>query len=268
MNKSVQDCCCQRCICSSCFLSVSGHCPHGTCFDDFRAINFPYDEAHPSEPPRKSWPNWATEQVFWCRGGVFYPAEHCNHYIPHNYRKLQGYPRANIIAKHKGYQLIERYERQYIRFWGGRDSNMPCEFPISSDDAKRASANPVVIEELVSHAKTQIPWTAESFFRLGITEYLTHHMSFTQDRVKKTYENLSRHPDIRNEFYLYVLEGKFPTGLLAVEGFTAEHLTNNYPFSPLGAYNYLIYLREMPQQALAFLQTGLPSKDSAYLNLT
>jgi hypothetical protein len=52
----------------------------------------------------------------------------------------------------------------------------------------------------------------------------------------------------------------FASNPIKVEGFTACQLATNYPLSPLGAYNYLIYLREMPVQALADLEAGLPRK--------
>ena len=37
-------------------------------------------------------------------------------------------------------------------------------------------------------------------------------------------------------------------------------LVEDFSLSPLGAYNYLIYLRENPQNALADLKAGLPRK--------
>ena len=42
------------------------------------------------------------------------------------------------------------------------------------------------------------------------------------------------------------------------EEFTAQNLATNYPLSALGSYNYLIYLREIPEKALADLKAGLP----------
>lgn len=53
----------------------------------------------------------------------------------------------------------------------------------------------------------------------------------------------------------------FTPNPIKVEGFTAQHLATNYPLSALGAYNYLIYLREMPEKALADLKAGLPTRE-------
>ena len=52
----------------------------------------------------------------------------------------------------------------------------------------------------------------------------------------------------------------FTPNPIKVEGLTAQHLATNYPLSALGAYNYLIYLREMPEIALADLKAGLPTR--------
>lgn len=52
----------------------------------------------------------------------------------------------------------------------------------------------------------------------------------------------------------------FTPNPIKAEGFTAQHLATNYPLSALGAYNYLIYLREMPEKALADLKAGLPTR--------
>ena len=47
---------------------------------------------------------------------------------------------------------------------------------------------------------------------------------------------------------------------IVVEGYNAKMLFANYPLSELGAYKYLIYLREEPEAALADLKAGLPRK--------
>lgn len=61
----------------------------------------------------------------------------------------------NVLKEYKGYQLVERYDKTYIRFWGRREENMPCEFPISKTDAERVINEASVIDELLSIAKTQ-----------------------------------------------------------------------------------------------------------------
>lgn len=174
----------------------------------------------------------------------------------------------NVLKEYKGYQLVERYDKTYIRFWGGREEDMPCEFPVSKTDAERVISKASVIDELLSIAKTQIKWTANSFYKIGITEYILHCMKFSQTRAEKAYEKIAKHADIRKEFYQYIMNDEaFTPNPIKVEGFTAQYLVDNYPFSVLGAYNYLIYLREMPEEALADLKAGLPIKDSSQIEV-
>ena len=75
---------CGNCVCRTCLKWWSNRCPHGECFDDWRAAYEPYDAAHPNDPPRTGWSNWKTDQAYWCRGGVCYPQERCEHYIQYD----------------------------------------------------------------------------------------------------------------------------------------------------------------------------------------
>lgn len=176
-------------------------------------------------------------------------------------KTLKGDDYMNVLKEYKGYQLVERYDRTYIRFWGGREEDMLCEIPVSEADAKRVISEASVIDELISTAKTQIEWTANSFYRIGITEYILHRINLSQTIAEKSYEKIARHADIRKEFYQYIMNDEvFPLEAIKVEGFTAHYLATNYPLSILGAYNYLIYLREIPDEALMNLKKGLPRR--------
>lgn len=68
---------CGECICQRCLYYWSQRCPHGGCYDHYRALNEPYYVLHMAEPERTAWSNWNLpgEQNHWCRGGIFYPAE-------------------------------------------------------------------------------------------------------------------------------------------------------------------------------------------------
>lgn len=59
---------CADCVCKTCLMWWSSRCPHGECYDEYRAKVIPYDKAHPNEPPRTTWSNWKTDQAYWCRG--------------------------------------------------------------------------------------------------------------------------------------------------------------------------------------------------------
>ena len=47
---------------------------------------------------------------------------------------------------------------------------------------------------------------------------------------------------------------------ISIEGYTAERLVTSTYLRPVGAYSYLIYLREKPKEALEDLKRGLPRK--------
>ena len=94
---------CGNCICKGCLLGRSGRCPHGSCFDDKRAKENPYDKAHPGDPPRKLWSNWKTDQAYWCRGGTCYPAYQCEEYIQYQGSKVHSCLEANVQVYQDGY---------------------------------------------------------------------------------------------------------------------------------------------------------------------
>ena len=73
---------------------------------------------------------------------------------------------------------------------------------------------------------------------------------------------LNNHRNIYDEFVLVVTTKKYASNnrAIAIEGFTAEKLNSDFPLSVIGAYNFLIYLRENPKEALEDLKKGLPRK--------
>ena len=82
----------------------------------------------------------------------------------------------NVLKEYKGYQLVERYDKTYIRFWGGREEDIPCEFPISKTDAERVinEASVIVVTSpslprMVCRLNpaTNIPITNNSPYRFG-----------------------------------------------------------------------------------------------------
>lgn len=96
---------CGSCICKRCLYYQSGRCPYGECFDDIRAIDNPYDKAHPDIPPRTGWSNWNKpgEQEHWCRGGTFYPVYSCNRFEKYKGLNIKECIGCNIIEYQDGY---------------------------------------------------------------------------------------------------------------------------------------------------------------------
>ena len=92
-----------------------------------------------------------------------------------------------------------------------------------------------------------------------IRNYLGDTLKLNGFRVEQEYNGLKKHPDIEAEFAFYIKNGWVHNGI-CVSGYTAKLLNEKYPLSPLGAFNYLIYLRENPEEAIANLKKGLPRK--------
>lgn len=114
---------CSHCVCQSCLWRNSGRCPYGKCYDDKRAIDNPYNAAHPEEPPRISWSNWNKpgEQAHWCRGGIFYPVTYCKDFVKYQGCMVKECLKANVAVYQDGYiecSLIDNFgcERCYEEF--------------------------------------------------------------------------------------------------------------------------------------------------------
>lgn len=99
-------------------------------------------------------------------------------------------------------------------------------------------------------------------YDIRILSVLKSEFRLSEKRAVLAIQKLLAHKDIYDEFVLVATSGKYAkeSSAVAVEGYTAESLNSNYPLSLLGAYNYLIYLRESPKEALEDLRKGLPRK--------
>ena len=93
--------------------------------------------------------------------------------------------------------------------------------------------------------------------------YIEQRYGYSTKCAQKMAEQLNRHPEVFEEFLNCMRIGKFckkDKTKIEIEGYTAEKLNAEYNLSPLGAYNYLIYLIEDPQNAISDLKNGLPKK--------
>ncbi|NLB61970.1 MAG: hypothetical protein GX802_06115 [Clostridiales bacterium] len=94
-----------------------------------------------------------------------------------------------------------------------------------------------------------------------IIEYCVQDREMSDANALEAYNELLIHTDILNEFYFFLKNKRFKDFFpIMVEGITAKHLTSTTYLSPIGAFNFLIYLREKPQEALEALSNGLPRK--------
>lgn len=89
---------------------------------------------------------------------------------------------------------------------------------------------------------------------------------YSEKQSRRMVAQIAKHKEIFEEFFNYARVGRFckkDKSQTQVHGYTAEFLSKEYNLSPLGAYNYLVYLIEDPERALADLKAGLPTKDSS-----
>ena len=96
-----------------------------------------------------------------------------------------------------------------------------------------------------------------------VIEKIKNYFKLNQRIAVECMEELEKHPDIQKEFLNGLQESAFvfiKDNPISVQGYTAKYLFENYPLNELGAYNYLIYLRESPEEAQEKLKQGLPRK--------
>jgi len=94
-----------------------------------------------------------------------------------------------------------------------------------------------------------------------IINYFTQELHESQKRAEEMYIKLEKYPDILEEFLFWINTKDFKkVNPIVIQGYTALTLTQSTYLEPIGAYNYLIYLREKPEEALEYLKKGLPRK--------
>lgn len=100
----------------------------------------------------------------------------------------------------------------------------------------------------------------EQYFQTLLRSYLES--SVSPNRMDAKVKEFGRHTDIYEELINYILAGEQfeETVSVAVEGYTAKRLMNETILTPIGAFGYLVYLREKPKEALADLKANLPHR--------
>lgn len=111
---------CSKCICRNCLMWWSSSCPHGECYDDYRAKFLPRTKQI-GQSIRKLWTDWSKngEQDHWCRGGITKPLERntndmfgCYAYVPYEGQKVHTCLKANVSVFQDGYiecSLLKNY---------------------------------------------------------------------------------------------------------------------------------------------------------------
>lgn len=163
--------------------------------------------------------------------------------------------------------LLEQYGNKYIRYDAGQISDVLLQIRITEEEFDKVQKEEITMESVVNYYDNRGLCSADELRSSLIKDYLRTVSDYSEKRLTSIVSKLIAHKDVYFEFYDYVLYEQFPEeDAIVVEGLSAQQLATNYPLSPLGAYNYLIYLREMPEKALADLKAGLPTKDSSKID--
>ena len=96
-----------------------------------------------------------------------------------------------------------------------------------------------------------------------LLRYIQQKYGYSDKRACSMLNQMILYDDIFEEFFNYARAGKFcknDNTQTQVCGYTAETLHRDYNLSPLGAYNYLVYLKENPDNALINLKSELQRK--------
>ena len=95
-----------------------------------------------------------------------------------------------------------------------------------------------------------------------IRNYLENELKLAPQIVNESLEKLKRHPDIRMALIQWLESRVFldKEGIV-VEEYSAQDIHRLAPFMEgLGVFNFLITLREKPQQAHQYISEGFPRK--------
>lgn len=96
-----------------------------------------------------------------------------------------------------------------------------------------------------------------------LCRFIQQRFWYSEKIAKMMVGKMLPYADIFAEFFNYARVGKYckkDKSKTEICGYTAERLVAEYNLSALGAYNFLVYLREDHEHALKELKAGLPRK--------
>ena len=95
-----------------------------------------------------------------------------------------------------------------------------------------------------------------------VCDFLQKKYSISKSDAENTWEHLLHDFRILNEVKYFTLNNDFVSEkhCVKIRGYSARDIYEKTYLTEIGAYNYLIYLEENPEQALENLRKGLPRK--------
>lgn len=95
-----------------------------------------------------------------------------------------------------------------------------------------------------------------------VYRFLRETYGMSEQESSAAWDYLKKDQKVLFELKQYIVTGSFvpDSCCYRVQGYSAEQLCRTTFLTPLGAFNYLIYLQERPEEALANLKAGLPRR--------
>lgn len=187
------------------------------------------------------------------------------------YKKLQDYgidlDRYQIAI---GYKTDEMYYRgiykdngKWVAYRVGDRNRVSTSYKENEKDAYQYIYNALLVDirraGLVNQSITEdVIQTSKSY----VCDFLQKKYSISKSDVEDTWKYLLHDFRILNEVKYFVLTNKFVSEkhCVKIRGYSAQDIYKKTYLTEIGAFNYLIYLENHPEQALKSLKNGLPRK--------
>lgn len=187
-----------------------------------------------------------------------------------NLRRNYKYDRTGLYSGEKCYHVFSTYEEAAKEIQPGLYPQKTClhqellKYPnrphVLYCDGTEILFVPKKMAEAKSVMEDVMKNTEYARMEGDITSYLKE-TGMSENRVAQTVEKLKKYKDIFEAFHSYIMTTEYPETPV-VEGYSPKslHEKAGSKLSPVGVMNYLVYLREDPQEAVKDLNAGLPVK--------
>ena len=160
------------------------------------------------------------------------------------------------------YLGIYRKGKEWIIYEVGDRNNVDIMYEELSENKIFEEFYQEVLERLHSlgyvtmHVSKQVIQTSEEY----VCNFLQKKYSISKFDAKDIWNDLKYDFHVLNEVKYFALNDKFvpSNDCYKVEGYSAQDIYEKTYLTEIGAYNYLIYLKADPEQALKDLKNGLP----------
>ena len=162
-------------------------------------------------------------------------------------------------------KLINKYGEFYLRGFYGDSNPLWRDFKVPQEVAERILEKPellfLVWADVSTFKHTPDEDTSNDPCKvIIIADYLRCIEHYSYRNIVETIDALKTWPSLYNEMYWTLLYEKFPDKPVTAEGYTAQKLYETTFLTVIGAYNYMLFLKNDPKQALELLDKGLPRK--------